>query len=118
MPQDLIVSEQSFEGQRQSTIGGLIQSEISGLLVHTNTIEEYNALDLNVLIEQEWAKSCSKHSEGVVNPSELNRFILVVFGDLKNYKFATRTILLEQETGHIEQRKANRLTAFVTPEQK
>ena len=53
MPQDIIVSEQSFEGQRKSSIGGLIPSEIGGLLVHTNTIEEYESIDVNGLIEQE-----------------------------------------------------------------
>ena len=46
MPQDIIVSEQSFQGHRKSTIGGLISSEIGGLFIHTNTIEEYNSLDL------------------------------------------------------------------------
>ena len=40
-----MVSEQSFEGYRKQTLGGLISSEISGLLVHTNTIEEYEAFD-------------------------------------------------------------------------
>ena len=48
--QDLIVSEQSFEGHRKSQIGGLITSEIGGLLVHTNTIEEYEAFDMDSLI--------------------------------------------------------------------
>ena len=50
MPQDLIVSEQSFEGYRKSTLGGLISTEIGGLLVHTNTIEEYEAFDMEALI--------------------------------------------------------------------
>ena len=45
-----MVSEQSFEGHKKSTLGGLIASETSGLLVHTNTIEEYNAFDLDGLI--------------------------------------------------------------------
>ena len=50
MPQDLIVSEQSFEGYQKSTLGGLIQSEVSGILVHTNTIEEYEAYDIEDLV--------------------------------------------------------------------
>ena len=50
MPQDLIVSEQSFEGYRKSALGGLISTEIGGLLVHTNTIEEYEAYDMEALI--------------------------------------------------------------------
>jgi len=45
-----MVSEQSFEGHKKSTLGGLIASEIGGLLVHTNTIEEYEAFDLDGLI--------------------------------------------------------------------
>ena len=58
MPQDLMVSEQSFEGYRKATLGGLISSEIGGLLVHTNTIEEFEAFDINALIESEWTKNC------------------------------------------------------------
>ena len=45
------MSEQSFEGHRKSQIGGLITSEIGGLLVHTNTIEEYEAFDMDSLIQ-------------------------------------------------------------------
>ena len=90
MPQDLIVSEQSFEGYRKSTLGGLISTEIGGLLVHTNTIEEYEAFDMEALIQQEWAKKCQ-------NPAQhVNRFIILVFGDLKTYKFSMRSLLLEQ----------------------
>ena len=62
LPQDLIVSEQSFEGHRKSTLGGLISSEISGLLVHTNTIEEYESFDLEALIAREWSRNCAKHA--------------------------------------------------------
>jgi len=55
VPQDLIVSEQSFRdsGRQQNTVtlGGLISSEVSGLLVHTNTIEEYEAFDLEGLAQ-------------------------------------------------------------------
>ena len=50
MPQDLIVSEQSFEGYRKSTLGGLISTEIGGLLGHTNTIEGDEAFDMEALI--------------------------------------------------------------------
>ena len=42
----------------------------------------------------------------------MNKFIILVFGDLKNYNFFTQTVLLEQDSVHIQQRKANRLTAF------
>ena len=54
VPQDLIVNEHSFQtgaqdGAAANTLGGLIQSEVSGLLVHTNTIEEYEAFDLQNL---------------------------------------------------------------------
>ena len=41
----------------------------------------------------------------------------MVFGDLKNYKFSMKSVLLEQETSHIQQRKANKLSAFITAEQ-
>ena len=101
------MSEQSFEGHRKSQIGGLITSEIGGLLVHTNTIEEYEAFDMDSLIQQEWARR---------KPSDHNRFIIVVFGDLKNYRFSMKSVLLEQSTSHIQQRKANKLATFITAE--
>ena len=108
MAQDLIVSEQSFEGYRKQQIGGLISSEICGLLVHTNTIEEFQAFDMDQLIQQESAKR---------RPDSPNRFLIVVFGDLKNYKFSMKSVLLEQSTRHIQQRKANKLSAFLSAEQ-
>ena len=57
LPQDLMVSEQSFQESRKSTLGGLISTEIGGLLVHTNTIEEYQAYDLDALIQREWQRN-------------------------------------------------------------
>ena len=57
VPQDLVVSEQSFEGHQKKTLGGLITSEVSGVLIHTNTIEEYEAFDLDGLVAEEWAKT-------------------------------------------------------------
>ena len=112
MPQDIIVSEQSFAGYEKSQLGGLISSEISGILVHTNTIEEYEAFNIEDLVQREWGKTCEMHANGIV-PTHLNRFIILVFGDLKNYKFSMRSILLEQATDHIQQRKANRLSTFI-----
>lgn len=46
-----------------------------------------------------------------------NRFIIVVFGDLKNYKFSTKSLLIEQDTSHVQQRKANKLSNFLSAEQ-
>ena len=116
VPQDLLVSEQSFEGHRKSTLGGLISSEVRGLLVHTNTIEEYEAFDLERLVQEEWGAVCGRRATDP-QPVDANRFIMVVFGDLKNYKFSMRSVLLEQSTSHIQQRKANKLSAFVSADQ-
>ena len=45
-----------------------------------------------------------------------NRFIMVLFGDLKNYKFIYKSFLLEDDSAFIQQRKANMLSSFVSEE--
>ena len=47
-----------------------------------------------------------------------NRFVMLVFGDLKNYKFTFKSFLLETDTAFIQQQKANMLTTFITEEQR
>jgi len=64
-------------------IGGLIYSTLKGTFLHSNTIEEYNALDMNHLVAEEAYKV-------IQNPedfSDVNRYIVVAFGDLKNYLY-------------------------------
>jgi len=44
---DLVLNAQSLSKQRKKVIGGIVASTITGVLIHTNTIEEYRALDFN-----------------------------------------------------------------------
>ena len=46
--QDVVVSQQSFNDiPRKKVTGGLISFLVPGLLIHTNTIEEFEAFDLS-----------------------------------------------------------------------
>ena len=83
--------------------------------MHTNTIEEFEALDIQALIDQEKSKMAfMREHPTTFNASRISRFILLVFGDLKTYKYTVKSIVLESETAHIQQRKANILKSLVT----
>lgn len=52
-PSDLILTGQSFPGvTRKKVTGGLLQFLVPGQFLHTNTIEEFEALDLDSILEQ------------------------------------------------------------------
>ena len=70
-------------------------------MIHTNTIEEFRDIDLDKLSAIEQAKF--KESGYKCN----NRFILIVFGDLKTYNFSYRFALLRLDTSNIGSIKAN-----------
>ena len=84
-PANLLVNDYSLRRTQKKTIGGLISSAVTGTFVHTNTIEEYNALDFNELVRRESQKVLQNDGFGTVN-----RFVVVTFGDLKNYLFHHR----------------------------
>jgi ubiquitin-like modifier-activating enzyme ATG7 len=117
MPSDLVVNDQSLPGKQTSVIGGLIQSHVGGILIHTNTIEEFEAFDVNGLLQEQWQELVKRggHDQSAVHT---NRFVMLVFGDLKNYKFMFKSFVLEADSSFIQQQKANRLTSFITDEQR
>ena len=41
----------------------------------------------------------------------------MVFGDLKTYKYTVKSLVLEYDTSHIQQRKANILKSLVTQQE-
>lgn len=43
---------------------------------------------------------------------------MLVFGDLKNYKFSFKSFLIETDASFIQQQKANMLTSFISEEQR
>jgi hypothetical protein len=49
----LQITEQSFKSIKKKVIGGLLYSTVNGVFMHTNTIEEYSAIDLKKIIEEE-----------------------------------------------------------------
>ena len=51
LPSDLVLNAQSLNKQKKKVIGGLVSSTIQGVLIHTNTIEEYRALDVDAIIK-------------------------------------------------------------------
>lgn len=61
----------------------------NGILVNTNTIEEFRTIDKNKLFQQvtEKLKNAVESGQALENPSILSTFLLVTFADLKKYKF-------------------------------
>ena len=52
LPSDLILNSQSLGMKpHKKVIGGLVTSVVPGTLIHTNTIEEYNALDIESILK-------------------------------------------------------------------
>jgi hypothetical protein len=80
-----------------STSGGLITATIEGTLIHVNTIEEFRDIDVTLIITNEK----KKFKEG-----QANRFVLLVFGDLKTYDFSYRFALLRHNSGSIMTKSA------------
>jgi hypothetical protein len=66
-------------------IGGLVSAQIQGTFYHSNTIEEYNAIDLNNIVSEESKKVCDAN-----DMNNFNKFVIVSFGDLKNYIYVHR----------------------------
>ncbi|KAI9470976.1 MAG: E1-like protein-activating enzyme Gsa7p/Apg7p [Benjaminiella poitrasii] len=60
-----------------------------GMLVNTNTIEEFRKLDKNKLFQQTTERIINsvKNGEALKDSNLLNSFLLVTFADLKKYKF-------------------------------
>jgi len=85
-------------------VGGLISCLVPGLFIHTNTIEEFHALDLSAIESQEQLKLCSAMP---------NRFVLCVFGDLKNYVYLYKFIHLQMNTDHVVQVKATKVSLAI-----
>ena len=55
-PQNMSLNDNSFKKTQKKSIGGLISSSLNGTFIHTNTIEEYNAINFNEIVAEE-AKS-------------------------------------------------------------
>lgn len=45
-----------------------------------------------------------------------NRFVMCIFGDLKNYVYHYKFATLEHDVSHINQAKANKVSALLKPE--
>ncbi|KAK3807476.1 MAG: hypothetical protein JOS17DRAFT_766614 [Linnemannia elongata] len=60
-----------------------------GVVKNTNTIEDFKAIDraalFKMVVDQIWDDITS--GKAVIDPSTLNRFLLVTFADLKKFKF-------------------------------
>ena len=79
------ITEDSLKSTHKKSIGGLLSSIIPGVFIHTNTIEEYQAMKITEVNISE----CSGVLD-VDNLKEFNKFIVVAFGDLKNYLYHHR----------------------------
>lgn len=112
---DLVLTAQAFPTvTRTKVTGGLINFLMSGVLVHTNTIEEFASFDMQSVIDSQKAKISNevKEHEGL-KVSMANRFVLCLFGDLKNYVYHYKFATLEYDVKHINQVKANKVSALL-----
>jgi len=80
-------------------------------MIHTNTVEEFKALDTDSLIQAEQAKFKQSQYRGN------NRFVLLVFGDLKTYNFSYRFVLLRLDTSNLGTVKANIVPSCLNKDQ-
>lgn len=78
----MTVDDHSLKLTKRNAIGGLVASSVPGTFIHYNTIEEYEAADLNA-ITADLASGILDHQ----NLRECNRFVVLTFGDLKNYLY-------------------------------
>ena len=63
----------------------MVSNQIQGTFYHSNTIEEYNNIDLNNIVSEESKKVCDAS-----DMTTFNKFVIVSFGDLKNYLYIHR----------------------------
>lgn len=78
----MTVDDHSLKLTKRNTIGGLVASSVPGTFIHFNTIEDYQAADLNAIVRD--------LAGGILDPKNLkecNRFVVLAFGDLKNYLY-------------------------------
>ena len=101
LPSDLVLNAQSLSKQRRKVIGGLVASTVTGVLIHTNTIEEYHALDVEAIAKQQQQLLLDRLD------ADPNRFVLLLFGDLKNYKYYYRYCTLDLDASKVNQTYAN-----------
>ena len=93
-------------------IGGLVASKVSGVLIHTNTIEEFRALDVDAIIEHQQSILLSNLEK------DANRFVVFMFGDLKNYKYYYRYCTLNLDTSNVNQTYANLVGTLIKDKEK
>ena len=81
----MLVDDYSLKRVKKKAIGGLVSSTLKGTFLHFNTSEDYQAADFKEIV--------AKEASGIVdveNLQEANRFVVLSFGDLKNYLYHYR----------------------------
>ncbi|KAF8967023.1 hypothetical protein BDZ97DRAFT_1804814 [Flammula alnicola] len=83
LPCNLTVGSESFEQDYKPTHGSV---STVGTLKNYNTIEDFKAADKTALFNQE-AQIIWDHIIKTRDTTQLNRFLLITFADLKKYKY-------------------------------
>jgi hypothetical protein len=78
-----------------------MDSTIFFLILTSWTIEEFRALDVDAIIERQQSILLSNLEK------DANRFVVFMFGDLKNYKYYYRYCTLNLDTSNVNQTYAN-----------
>lgn len=84
---------------------------VPGVFVHTNTIEEYEELDLEAIMSKQHSQISNevRELENGLKVNMANRFVIAIFGDLKNYVYHYKFATLEIDSEHVNQVKANKV---------
>lgn len=87
---NIVVDDYSLKGVDKKSTGGLLETKIHGVLLNTNTVEEYKLIDIDLkadsLLKEKFQKNLQEDS-WLTDPSLLNSFLLVSFADLKKYVY-------------------------------
>ena len=93
----MTLTDFSLREEEKKSIGGLAECKVEGVLVNTNTVEEFNSANLEGLAENNLVlevEGLLKSGNWMKNPCLINRFFILSFADLKSYLFRYQILTL------------------------
>jgi hypothetical protein len=88
------MTDYSLRKEEKKSIGGLVESKISSILINTNTIEEFTTADFDAQAEKHLRNNFLDSKEWQKDTSFLNKFLIFSFADLKSYLYRYQIISL------------------------
>jgi len=110
----LTYTKDSLAEEEKKSIGGLLESKMDGMLINTNTIEDFNTLNpdekMDELILSKF-KDAVKTGSWKKNTEQLNSFLLCSFADLKSYlyRYIQNTVRISSDSFSVSVTKGKKL---------